>query len=154
MESQEYQGSIITRNMEPNQPGYRPGGINDLRPILATFVVSLETRRRSIRNYKTEDGTNAAGPKINQCHREKKSIVDEHCEQGTCDTQIFYFVANDRNSSRPGGEKNEDMPAPKQRGGKKCMPKGRTERFIMPKGVRKIRTVVGRSHGGVKSKKK
>lgn len=49
--------------MEPNQPGYRPRGIYDLRPILATFVVSLETRRRSIRNYETEDGTDAAGHK-------------------------------------------------------------------------------------------
>jgi hypothetical protein len=58
--------------MEPNQPGYRPRGKYDLRPILATFVVSLETRRRSIRNYETEDGTNAVGHKINQSHRDKK----------------------------------------------------------------------------------
>lgn len=61
--------------MKPNQPGYRPRGIYDLRPILATFVVSLETRRRSIRNDETEDGTNAAGHKISQSYREKKSIL-------------------------------------------------------------------------------
>jgi hypothetical protein len=61
--------------MEPNQPGYRPRGKYDLRPILATFVVSLETRRRSIRNYETEDGTNAAGHKINQSHRDKKKSI-------------------------------------------------------------------------------
>jgi len=69
---QEYQGSIFTRDMEPNQPGYRPRGKYDLRPILATFVVPLETRRRSIRNYETEDGTNAAGHKINQSHPRQK----------------------------------------------------------------------------------
>lgn len=71
---QEYQGSTFTRDMEPNQPGYRPRGKNDLGPILATFVVSLETRRRSIRNYETEDGTNAAGHKINQSHRDKGAL--------------------------------------------------------------------------------
>ena len=48
MVPQKYQGSVFTRDMEPNQPGYRPRGKYDLRPILATFVVSLETRRRSI----------------------------------------------------------------------------------------------------------
>jgi len=47
----------------------------------------------------------------------KKERCDKHCEQGTCDTQIFYVVANDGNSSRPGAEEDEDMPAPKQCGG-------------------------------------
>jgi hypothetical protein len=66
--------------MEPNQPGYRPRSKNDLGPILATFVISLETRRRSIRNYETEDGTNAAGHKIKIKVTETKEHCDEHCE--------------------------------------------------------------------------
>ncbi len=70
--------------MEPNQPGNCPRGVYDLRPILATFVVSLETRRRSIENHETEDGTDAA------CHD-----IHHNREQGTCDTQIFYGAADD-----------------------------------------------------------
>lgn len=57
----------------------------------------------------------------------KKRAFDEHCEQGTCDTQIFNIVANVGNSSRPGAEKNEDVPAPKQCGGENCIPKGRSD---------------------------
>ena len=72
---------------------------------------------------------------------------DEHCEQGACDAQIFYLVAYDGNKSRPGAEENEDMPASKECSGKNCIPKCRSERFIMSEGVRKIRTVGGRCHG-------
>ncbi len=57
--------------MEPNQPGQCPRGIYNLRPIPATFVVSLETRRRPIRNYETEDGTNAAGHILIKSHRDR-----------------------------------------------------------------------------------
>lgn len=66
--------------------------------------------------------------KINQSYREKKdSYSDEHCEQGRRDTQILYIVTYDGNESRPGAEKNEDMPAPKQCSGKNRIPKVRTE---------------------------
>lgn len=85
---------------------------------------------------------------------EKKEYSDEHCEQGTCDTQTFNIVANDGNSSRPDAEKNEKMPAPKQCGGKNRIPKGRSERFIMSKGIRKIRTVGGVCHRGLSCMKR
>jgi hypothetical protein len=84
---------------------------------------------------------------------ETKENRDEHCEQGTCDAQIFYFMAYDRNGSRPDAEENEDMPAPKECGGENCIPEGRTERSIMCEGVRKIRTVVGRCHRELNCKK-
>jgi len=47
-----------------------------LRPVPPSLVVSLETRRRSVRNNKTEDGTKTARRRISQCyHQDKKNIL-------------------------------------------------------------------------------
>lgn len=46
-----------------------------MRPILATFVVSLKTRRRSVRNYETKDGTKAAGHQYKSMPSRQKSTL-------------------------------------------------------------------------------
>jgi hypothetical protein len=64
-----------TRNMEPNQPGDCPRGKYDLRPIPPSLVVPLETRRRSVRNNKTKNGTKTTCRNISHMSSRQKSIL-------------------------------------------------------------------------------
>lgn len=81
--------------------------------------------------------------RISQCNVNTKELSDEHCEQGTWDTQVFRRVTDDGNGSRPGSEKKEYVPASKKCRGKNCMEKGSNESPFMSERVWK-----GRANGG------
>ena len=80
-----------TRDMEPNQPGQRPCREYDLRPIPPSLIVPLETRRCSVRNYKTEHGTKAADHKVSRSHQDKKSMLT-NTVSSVLDIPKFFVV--------------------------------------------------------------
>jgi len=65
----------LTRDMEPNQPCQGPRGKYNLGPVPSSLVVPLETRCRSVGNYETEDGTEAAGRWVSLCQDEKERAL-------------------------------------------------------------------------------
>lgn len=121
-----------TWHVEPHSPRQSPSRQNNLRPVLPPLVVPLETRRCPVRDDETQHRTETDKFSSLAMTSTVRNALHSHSQKRIIEGQIRYSFRNDQGDHRrPRAEKEEDVPAPEEGGGKQRLDERRGDAALI-----------------------